>query len=320
MNFDLTELDKEQTERLLEVSNLTVFTERFSDIYKAIKNQHSLSVLNNFKSRANNIMIYGPSGAGKSTIVEYYRDKYPEREIETEDKSFSSKPVLYVSLPNDKNPKAAPRAILHSLGAPPRRSTESASELNAAFKDLAEKTGVEVIIIDEWHNAFKGGTKNDIVRAATWVKTVINDTKRLVVLVGLEDECKTLLDMDPEVETRFPRRFKVDFYDENSFSQWLALLDSIDEKLPFSKRSNLADQELAVRLLIAAEGRLSYLMERIIQPAAYTAIFEDTDYITIDQLFEASQKHLELPDNKNPLNLASVPLESLKKLKIGQTK
>ena len=61
-------------------------------------------------------------------------------------------------------------------------------------------------------------------------------------------------------------------------------------------------------------------MERIIQPAAYTAIFEDTDYVTIEQLFEASQKHLELPDNKNPLNLASVSLESLKKLKIGQTK
>lgn len=316
-DFDLEGLSEEQMNRLKQVSELTIFTERFIKIYKAIKQQHGLSVLKKFKSRANNIMIYGPSGAGKSTIVEYYRDKHPERHVESDEKIVTSKPVLYVSLPNDKNPKAAPRAILHSLGAPPRRSTETASELNAAFKDLAEKTGVEVIIIDEWHNAFKGGTKNDILRAATWVKTLINDTKRLVVLVGLEEECNKLLEMDSEVETRFPRRFKLDFYDQNSLDEWLAILDSIDEKLPFPKLSNLSDRELGIRLLIASEGRLSYLMERIIQPAAYNAIFEETDYITIDQLFEAAREHLEIPDNNNPLNLAEVPLESLRKLRIG---
>ncbi|MGM7447695.1 TniB family NTP-binding protein [Idiomarina sp. ST20R2A10] len=312
MYFDIQTLNEEQKARYLEVERLLVFTDKFTEVFNAIKHQHDSAVLKGFESRSKNILIYGPSGAGKSAIVEYYRDRYPEKENVTAAGSITSVPVLYVSLPNDKNPKAAPKAILNKLGDPPRRSNETTAELNAAFKGLAEKTGVEVIIIDELHNAFKEGSKSEMLRAATWIKTIINDTKRLVVLVGLEAECKKLMELDSEVETRFPIRFDVSFYSGENFDDWLALLHSLDNKLPFDKLSGLADREIAVRLLLASQGRISYLMERVIRPAAQLAIYEDTSNITIEQLFEASKDEIGVPYDSNPLNTAAVPTDRLR--------
>lgn len=311
MIFNFKDLDEEQQIRYKEVENVLVFTEEFSRIDSEIKHQHERSKHMNYTKKPKNIMIMGPSGVGKSAIVEYYRDKYPARDDKDEYGEITKVPVLYLSLPDDKNVKAAPRAILKALGEPDRKSTESRSDLNIAFKALARDCGVEVIIIDEVHNAYKAGTNKELVLAANWFKTLINDTKIPMVLVGLNTECKKLLSLDSELETRFQHKFELSFYSPENFNEWLSLLESLDEKLPFPESSNLCSEDISIRLFSASEGRISYLMDRIIRPASQLAIFEEAKFVTLDHMFRASQGQLNFLDSENPLNGVLVPLKKV---------
>ena len=311
MYFSIDELNESQLKRYVHVENIMIFTEHFVEIKNAIKHEHQRAKLNNYEKKPRNILISGPSGAGKSAIVEWYRDKHPRWVETTETEEVSKVPVLYISLPDDKNPRAAPRAILKSLGVPDRKSSETRAELNASFRYFAKECGVEVIIIDEIHNAFKAGTSGEVVRVATWLKTLINDTKIPLVLVGLQKECETLIKMESELETRFSLRFNLNFYSQETFSEWLSVLDSLDEKLPFEELSNLADGETGLRLLLASEGRFSYLMDRIIRPAAQLAIYENTPHMTMLQMFTVSKNELGFPLEKHPLNELKVPLSKL---------
>ena len=222
--FDLDLLSSDQAQKYKEIEDFRVMTDSFLEITKTIKHQHARSKLLNYKQRPKSVLVTGPSGAGKSAIVEYYRDHFPKQEDSNEEGEITKVPVLYISLPDDKNVKAAPRAILEVLGSPKRKVSETRNELNRAFYGLAKECGVELIIIDELHNAFKAGSEKEVSKIAFWLKTLINDAKIPLILVGLKNECERLITLEEELETRIHYRFHLEFYNQERLSIFLAIL------------------------------------------------------------------------------------------------
>jgi hypothetical protein len=78
-------------------------------------------------------------------------------------------------------------------------------------------------------------------------------------------------------------------------------LNYLDEKLPFSRRSRLADPEMAMRIFCATEGVTGYVM-KLIRRAAALAIDEKRECLEMDVLAWAYDERLaaRAPDRVNP--------------------
>lgn len=300
-------------EKRTHLNQFVVMTKQIHEIYEDIKIAREEAVFCGYKEQPDSVLIIGESGAGKSKIIEYYLSKYPRRTEKDKDGQRDIIPVLYAKLPDDTNPKAAPTEILRALHEPERYISRAGKEeetltfkgyrndLNDMFWKLAAKCEIELIIIDEFHNAFRKNTDSARRDAAFWIKTLINQTGIPVVLMGLP-HCQSLLEEFSELGNRFPICHRLPEYSLETIREWLLFLKKVDEQLPFEQFVGLKDPELALRLLCITRGSITNLMKKLIRPAARMALRRDEDTITREALLSTAEKMFNIPQSQNPLS------------------
>jgi Bacterial TniB protein len=202
--------------------------------------------------------LLGASGVGKTSVVEHYRKRFPQVEMET----ATRQPVLRVTLQPDARPKGIAADLLMALG-DPAWSSGTVQTLTNRATHLLERCGVEMIVLDEFHHLFDIERAKIMTKAAQWLKVLIVNTRIPVVVCGMP-EAEHVLSAE-HTERRFKERLTLRCFSWRSSGrqEYLGMLKKLDTTLPLAESSDLADLELAGRIYLACRGVPDYLMTLI---------------------------------------------------------
>lgn len=234
------------------------------------------------------MLITGLQGAGKTTLCKGYARQFP-RKITKERVVI---PVLTASIPAPATFKSLPTRVLSVLGdSYPERGTAVSQTLRII--NFFDKCRVELMILDEFQNFIDANSKAMLVGISNWLKDLINETRRPVVLVGMPHSVR-ILQSNPQLERRFSMHETLSPFvwgtsaEQGEFRRFLKQLD---ESLPFPRRSNLASVETAMRIFFATQGVVGYVM-KLVRRASIMAIDESADSVNLGLLAAAYDERL----------------------------
>ncbi len=244
------------------------------------------------------LLITGQQGAGKTTLRRNYARRYPRQAT----REGISVPVLDAAIPVPATIKHLVTELLSSLGDPvPDKGTIVTQ--TRRLKRLIGECRVELIILDEFQHFIDRDSNIILVTVSNWLKDLLNETGVPMVLIGMPYS-DVILHANAQLERRFAMRVGLDPFSWKTVerqTEFRMFLNFLDEKLPFPRRSGLADPEMALRIFCATDGVTGYVM-KLIRRAAALAIDEKRDCLDSDVLAWAYDERLQAraPDRVNP--------------------
>ncbi len=244
------------------------------------------------------LLITGQQGAGKTTLRRTYARRYPR--VVT--RGGIQVPVLDAAIPVPATIKHLVTELLASLGDPvPDKGTIVTQ--TRRLKRLIAECKVELIVLDEFQHFIDRDSNVILVTVSNWLKDLLNETSVPMVLIGMPYS-NVILEANAQLERRFAMRVSLGPFDwqapqrQTEFRMFLQILD---EKLPFPRRSGLADPEPALRIFCATDGVTGYVM-KLIRRAATMAIDEQRECVDPEMLARAYDERLSAraPDRVNP--------------------
>lgn len=266
------------------VKSVVIKHQRFEEITNELNEIHMLSKK---KIACEQLCILGPTGAGKTTLVEDYVRAF-KREYKEERTII---PILYVKVPSKaRSPKDLASNILRVMGDP---LFASGTEINMTHRiqNYIIKCEVEMIILDKFQHLIDRDTKHVLGVASDWLKTFIEEVNIPVVLCGLP-ESKRIFEYNEQLDGRYTNRFYLlpfSYETQKERTEFRSFLLSVDENLPFPKKSNLADPNIASRIFYFSLGSTRYTMD-LIKNATKEALKAKNECITYDNLRDAYYK------------------------------
>lgn len=244
------------------------------------------------------LLITGQQGAGKTTL----RRSYARRYLRQATREGIAVPVLDAAIPVPATIKHLVTELLSSLGDPvPDKGTIVTQ--TRRLKRLIGECGVELIVLDEFQHFIDRDSNVILVTVSNWLKDLLNETGVPMVLIGMPYS-DVILHANAQLERRFAMRVSLDPFGWKTAERQLEFrmfLHLLDEKLPFPRRSGLADPEMALRIFCATEGTTGYVM-KLIRRAAVLAIDEKRECLEMEGLAWAYDERLSAraPDRDNP--------------------
>ena len=231
--------------------------------------------------------ILGASGVGKTSVVDHYRRLHPSEETET----GTRQPVLKVTLQPDARPKGIASDLLLALGDPAWSSGTVQTLTNRAVR-LLKHCGVELIVMDEFHHLFDADRAKVMTKASQWLKVLIVNTRIPVVVCGMP-EAEYVLRAE-HTERRFKLRLTLRCFTWRTAQgrrEFCGMLKKLDETLPLTKSSDLAEPEMAGRLYLTCRGVSDYLMT-LLRGALAEAIQRKSQRIELADLARVFEQNL----------------------------
>ncbi|NWD69170.1 TniB family NTP-binding protein [Pseudomonas gingeri] len=244
-------------------------------------------------------LIMGPSGVGKSVLVKKYVNSVnTERAIEKE-----RLPILYLDMPSAPTKKNLGAALLKALDDPyANMNSESAEAKFSRVVKLLDSLSVELVILDEAQHLvdYKRG---DAYEAGDWIKSLINNSKVSVVLVGM-----TRLEGLKRVNAQFRRRFSASytlmrFRPGGEFWPEFAGVIKAMQKVMVVDSVSLVTDEMINRFYFASFGLLDYLVKILERAVCLVRIgrFDGVNLAVLDMAFKDEVWQL-APGNRSPFN------------------
>jgi predicted AAA+ superfamily ATPase len=250
------------------------------------------------------MLITGTKGAGKTTLIEWYASNFPIRELP--EKRII--PVLVVTVPSPATVKGLSSAMLEAVG-DPAADKGAVSSITLRLRKYIRDCEVELIILDEFQHFDDRQTKNVLKTISDWLKNLINETRRPIVLVGMPG-CESVLENkgNEQLKRRFSSREEIapfvwDTDTPEHIVEFRNLLKGIDDALPLLNDSHLAEETTAFLIHAATDGVINYVM-KLLRWAAKLAIEKGSEQIDHSILAEAYEKRLaqDFPKRPNPFN------------------
>lgn len=202
-------------EHLTDVIDVTLL------MHKAMKRavdsvEHCISMVNGVRI-PRCLAILGESGVGKTTVVDEVERRYP---IEHTAEGTMQR-IVRVEIGALPSPKSLPAWTLAAMGYPTPWSG-SAEFLTWALYKLAKRIGTKAFVFDEGQHFVEKDTEEMLRLRANWFKKLADETKTVVVLVGLE-QLVSIFQQDPQIRGRFkppvvlPRFNWADAHDRDEF-------------------------------------------------------------------------------------------------------
>lgn len=245
------------------------------------------------------LVIQGPSGVGKSTLIkEYVRGLESAKETEKVKRS-----VLVVEIPSSPTKKNLATAMLTAMKDPYADSRSHSAETKfARIILLLSNLNVEVVVLDEAQHLVDY-KRNDAYEAADWVKSLMNETRIMFVLVGLK-RTEGLLWANEQLRRRFSATVDYNRFtlNEASWTQFAMLLQSVRELLPVLSIT-FTDKEMIRRFYLASFGLIDYLI-KIVDRAVWLVQNLGAEGINLEILREAFKDEVwsAAPDERNPFS------------------
>jgi DNA transposition AAA+ family ATPase len=241
------------------------------------------------------LLIIGPSGVGKTTLTTLYTQRYPR----TLTAKGTRVLVLYARIPVPATTKNMATKLLERLGDPICEKGSLDAQTRRLTK-LVKDAEVELVILDEFQH-FIDPDRELVLRAVSdWLKNFISDTGIPVILTGLP-QCRRVLDANEQLLRRFSAQEHLEPFNWHGSGKadFRRFLSQVDEALPLSQRSGLADGDLARRIYAASLGNIAQVM-KIVRGAARIAASSGSQNISNEMLAKAYAKYIVPKGEKNP--------------------
>ncbi|MCB1765988.1 MAG: TniB family NTP-binding protein [Candidatus Competibacteraceae bacterium] len=220
--------------------------------------------------RMPNLLIVGDTNAGKTMLANRFVQLHPP------DKTAGGEavivPVMAIQAPPGPDENRFYNAILEAL-CTPYNPRERVAQKQIQVLRVLKRIGLRMLIIDEIHNVLTGSVAKQR-QFLNVLKYLGNDLQ--ITLVGLgTKEALRALQADPQLANRFEPAALPPWQLNQDFQMLLA---SFEQVLPLRKRSRLADEPLARKLLVLSEGSLGELSVLLTSAAVY-AVHSGTERI-----------------------------------------
>jgi hypothetical protein len=245
------------------------------------------------------LVIQGPSGVGKSTLIKEY-----VRELESSaSPQLGHRSVLNVEIPSSPTKKNLATAMLTAMKDPYADSRSHSAETKfARIILLLSNLGIEVVVLDEAQHLVDY-KRNAAYEAADWIKSLMNETSIMFVLVGLK-RTEGLLWANEQLRRRFSATVDYNRFmlTEACWTQFATLLRGIRELLPVDSIS-FSGKEMIRRFYMASFGLIDYLI-KVIDRSVWLVQHRNSEGINLGILSEAFKDEVwsAAPDERNPFN------------------
>jgi hypothetical protein len=209
------------------------------------------------------ILLIGPSGSGKTFLLDLLAKQRPPVVAPGQRRT----PVCVISLGVASDATSIMRRILAALGKPQSVTAKiKASNLEWQVMDAMDERGVEILVLEEFHNAllktdakFRGQTH----RLLKNLWNAENHRKRLIVISGTK-EIVEIFDVDDELNSRFGTRVhavSVWFDSAGRTPHFGGVVQAIAVRHGVQDLVDIRDTIMLARLLFACRGHLRRLDE-----------------------------------------------------------
>lgn len=213
-------------------------------------------------------------------------------------------PVLPICIPVPASERGLIICLLAALNDPyPMNGTIAAQTLRVYR--LVKQCQVKLLIFDEFQHFAERESFKLNRTVSDWTKNFMGETKLPLILFGTPKSAEILDGKEnDQLRRRFPFRISLKPFgwkNENDREIFRKFLQTLEEKLPLEKPSNLADPNMAERIHYATGGLMFEIM-RLIRYAAVSALKHDLPKIDLDLLRESFIENLATnsPHLQNP--------------------
>lgn len=280
-------------DRMKLIENIVIPYPKFNAVLGKIKECHEKSVILKVPP---SLLITGEVGSGKTYIYEQYLKKnYKEWEEEVDDGIRFKKNILAVTLTNAVTHGELIVQLLTHLGAIKPEHGRNNAERLIRFVQLVKETGIEIIMIDEFHNIIDRDKKKTLFKVSETFKDIINLTGIAIVFFGLDDprnpelNSNVILENSIQLKKRVPDHVKLERFKFDKGKQqenFIRLLLEFDKLLPFEKLSGLSELSMASKIYQATDG-LIYSIKQLIESAAWIAMKKHENCIELEHFAKA---------------------------------
>ena len=271
-----------QTKRMQLLHSILIETPDFREVYDAAAQAMATAGM---ASEPSCLLTIGLSGSGKSTVAKSLID----RNAPTETITGRELPVLFVDVPAAASANGLAIAMLSALGDPAYDRGSVAVKSQRLYK-LLQQCQVKLIILDEFHHLIDEDQSKVLKTSADWLKTLINQSKIPVFLLGIE-RSRIIFDVNEQLRRRFSRIIKLAPYkwrDEASRLEFRKLLKAISMVLPFDTPPELSNATMAFTLYQSSSGLIGHIM-RLLRTASEAAILNNESSLSTNRLAAAYQ-------------------------------
>lgn len=246
----------------------------YSDAVQIIKELNEMKT-HPKSSRMPNILLVGDSNNGKTALIEKFLSLNPATFCKENNEMLC--PVVAVQAPPEPDERRFYNSILEKLLAPYKIS-EKLDARQIRVKNLLQKLGVKILIIDEIHHVLAGAPTKQR-KFLNVLKFLSNELKISLVCAGTKDAFNAI-QTDPQLSNRFSPRVLKRWRFDNEYKR---LLLSFESKLPLKESSHIIEDGFAQKILALSEGLIGEV-SKIIELSAIFAIENGFEKITPDML------------------------------------
>lgn len=228
------------------------------------------------------IFVEVPSGAGKTTLVRFFKAAMPDQVTDEETKVR----VIAFSVPKVITLKQMDKALLTALG-DPKAGSGTHYDLDKRSISLLRTAGTELILIDNIQDIPEKRRAGGILQIGNWIRDLIDDSRRLVVLLGTQDS-RAILQSNIQLMRRCPAKRAIAYFnplDPAGLSRLRRFLCEIDERLPLAELSGLGDKgnETTQQFAYATGGIHDYIFQ-ILSAAVCRAVTDGREKLNNEDL------------------------------------
>lgn len=207
------------------------------------------------------LCLTGPSGVGKSQMFQAYRDAHPPRE----ETNRTIVPVVLAEVPSRPTPSSLYSELLAAIG-DPRPDLGDAQEKLRRFRELVDRCGTELILIDEVNHFLDRGRLKTHEAAADGLKSMFNQVKRPIFLTGAP-RFRLLFEANGQFRNRFSNEIRLLPFSVATTRReriWTGVLQAFGGRLRVTNPEFLQD-EAAERTCYGTDGILRSLYNFLVK-------------------------------------------------------
>jgi type II secretory pathway predicted ATPase ExeA len=235
--------------------------------------------------RMPSMLLIANTNNGKSVLLHRFFDAY--KPVVTSETQQVKMPMLYIQAPPTPSERAFYCNILSALNAP-FSTYSTAAQLQHQVMRILKKVETHILIIDEIHHILAGAylTQRAFLNL---IKYISNELQIVIIGAGVRD-AYSAINTDKQLANRFEPavlpNWKLD-------ADYFRLLKSYETMFALEERSNLTDEETAIKVLSMSGGTIGEI-STILKKAAVLAVktgYEKIDLSIINKISYVGPAH-----------------------------